>query len=128
MHWNQKLQNDPNWRTFCHYLIKNCKSKNFFLYGDQLYEVKYYKIGKNKEIYRWGISLHSRKLKIFNRKANSVKNMKNKLTRFDLAIHLTLPSISGWVWYRGLDFYFFLSPPPHPLQFGRLVFTFSVFW
>ena len=37
---------------------------------------------------------------------------RNKLTCSDVAIHLTLPYTSGWVWYKGLDFYFFFSPPP----------------
>ena len=42
----------------------------------------------------------------------------NKLTRSDIAIYLTLPSTSDWVWYKGLN------PPPH---FGRFVFEFLVF-
>ena len=42
-------------------------------------------------------------------------NKLNKLTRFDEAIHLTLPYTSGFIF----------CPPPH---FGRLVFAFLVFW
>ena len=48
---------------------------------------------------------------------------KNKLTRSDVAIHLTLSHTSGCVWYKGLEIHFL--PPPH---FGRLVFTFLVIW
>ena len=40
----------------------------------------------------------------------------------DVAIHLTLPHTSGWVWYKGLDFYFLTPPPPH---FERFVLHFS---
>ena len=50
---------------------------------------------------------------------------KNKLTRSDVAIQLTLPYTSGWVWYKGLDFHFLTLQPPPP--FGRLVFAFLVF-
>ena len=51
-----------------------------------------------------------------------LENSLNKLKLSDVAIHLNLPYISGWVWFKGLDFHFFSLP-----QFGRLVFGFLVF-
>ena len=51
--------------------------------------------------------------------------LENKLTRSDVAIHLTLPYTSGWVWFKGLDFHFLTPLSPH---FGLFVFAFLVFW
>ena len=50
-----------------------------------------------------------------NQESVNAMSIKNKVTSSAVAIYLTLPYTSGWVWYKGPDFHF-LTPPPRPFR------------